>query len=147
MDVLSAEQRRLNMSRIRGRDTKPERVVRQGLHARGYRYRLHRRDLPGTPDLVFPSRRAVIFVNGCFWHGHGCSMSTIPSTRREFWTTKIERTRTRDAEALKALTSAHWRCLTIWECVLRGPNRWSPERLFEECAAFLEGTAGRLELT
>src|SRR5262245_20506194 len=88
-DVLTPEQRRLNMSRIRGADTKPERLVRSALHARGFRFRLHRRDLPGKPDLALPRYRAVILVHGCFWHGHKCSLFQLPETRREFWEAKI----------------------------------------------------------
>ena len=85
VDVLTPEQRRLNMSRIRGKDTKPELLLRHGLHARGLRYRLHRKDLPGRPDMVFPRYRAAILVHGCFWHGHDCPLFKLPATRREFW--------------------------------------------------------------
>jgi len=88
VDVLSPEQRRLNMSRIRGRDTKPEMLIRRGLHAQGFRYRLQNRKLPGRPDLVFPRYHAVIFVHGCFWHGHNCPMFKLPGTRQEFWSKK-----------------------------------------------------------
>jgi DNA mismatch endonuclease (patch repair protein) len=89
-DVLTPEQRRLNMSRIRGRDTKPELLLRRGLHARGFRFRLNRKDLPGCPDLVFPRFRAVMFVHGCFWHWHDCPMFKWPATRTDFWRKKIE---------------------------------------------------------
>lgn len=111
------------MSRIRGKNTKPEMIVRRGLHALGLRYRLHDRQLPGSPDLVFTGRRAAIFVHGCFWHGHDCPLFRLPSTRTDFWSAKIERNRERDAQALEALHSGGWRSLVIWECALRGRGR------------------------
>lgn len=122
-DVLTAEQRQLNMSRIRGRDTKPEMLVRRALHARGLRYRLHDRKLPGRPDLVFARYRATVFVHGCFWHMHGCALSKLPATRQEFWRTKLARNATRDREAIDALEAAGWRVMVIWECALRGRSR------------------------
>ena len=122
-DVLTPEQRRLNMSRIRGRDTRPEMMLRRGLHSRGLRFRLHRRDLPGCPDLVFPRFHAVVFVHGCFWHGHSCPMFKLPATRTEFWRAKIERNIERDRAAQADLISATWRVMTVWECSLRGPAR------------------------
>lgn len=137
VDVLTPAQRRLNMSRIRGRDTKPERLLRQGLHARGFRFRLQRRDLPGRPDLVFPGRRAVIFAHGCFWHGHDCPMCRLPATRAEFWAAKIAGNRARDRLALSALQEAGWRVLIVWECALRGPARLPPGAALNAAAAFL----------
>lgn len=122
-DPLTPEQRRLNMSRIRSRDTKPEMVVRKGFHGRGLRYRLHVRSLPGTPDLVFPSRRCVILVHGCFWHGHDCPRAVTPGTNTEFWTNKIARNRLRDQKTDAALQEQGWRVLTIWECALSGKAR------------------------
>jgi DNA mismatch endonuclease (patch repair protein) len=122
-DVLTVAQRRLNMSRIRGRDSKPELLVRQGLHARGMRYQLHDRRLPGRPDLVFPRYGAVVFVHGCFWHAHGCSLSKVPATRRDFWQQKLEGNAARDRKAVAALHADGWRVLVIWECALRGPAR------------------------
>jgi len=120
VDVLTPEQRRHNMSRIRGRHTKPELIVRKMLHGMGYRYRLHVRDLPGTPDIVFPGRRKVIFVHGCFWHGHSeCRFAAKPSTRAEFWRAKIGAAQSRDALAREALTRDGWDTLVIWECELR----------------------------
>jgi DNA mismatch endonuclease (patch repair protein) len=108
-DVLTPEQRRLNMSRIRGKDTKPEMLLRRGLHARGFRFRLHRRDLPGCPDLVFSHCHAVIFVNGCFWHGRECPMFKLPATRAEFWRTKVLRNVERDRIAQEKLMRDKWR--------------------------------------
>lgn len=107
------------MARVKGKDTKPELRVRRLLHALGYRFRLHRRDLPGTPDLVFPGRRAVIFVHGCFWHRHpdpGCWRARLPKSRPEFWIPKLEANAARDAVNLAALAALGWRVLTIWEC-------------------------------
>lgn len=122
-DVLTTEQRRLNMSRIRGRDTKPEMLLRRALHARGLRFRLHRRDLPGCPDLVFPRFHAVIFVHGCFWHHHDCPMFKWPATRKDFWSRKIKGNVERDRKAQAALAEEEWRILLIWECAMRGPHR------------------------
>jgi len=137
VDVLTREQRQLNMSRIRGKNTKPERVLRHGLHALGLRYRLHRKDLPGRPDLVFSRYRAVIFVHGCFWHGHGCPMFKFPATRTEFWREKIGANQERDQAAIEALRSADWRVLVVWECALRGPQSWRQEDVIEACANFI----------
>lgn len=136
-DVLTTEQRRLNMSRIRGKDTKPEMILRRGLHAMGFRYRLHRKGLPGKPDLVFPRYRAVIFVHGCFWHGHDCPMFKLPATRTEFWREKIVANQERDRAAIEALQAAGWRVLIVWECALRGSQKCRPEDVIEACADFL----------
>jgi DNA mismatch endonuclease, patch repair protein len=136
-DVLTPAQRSFNMSRIRGRDTKPELTLRRGLHALGFRFRLHRKDLPGRPDLVFPARNAAVFVHGCFWHGHDCPMCRLPSTRPEFWKTKIDGNRSRDGKALQSLAAAGWRVLVVWECALRGPARMPDGAALARCAAFL----------
>lgn len=118
-DVLTPEQRRRCMSNIRGKNTKPEILVRSVTHRMGYRYRLHRKDLPGKPDLVFPSRRKVIFVHGCFWHQHpGCRFATMPATRREFWEKKLLGNRERDQHHLEDLRKMGWKPLVIWECQL-----------------------------
>ena len=136
-DVLTPAQRRLNMSRIRGKDTKPELLLRRGLHARGFRFRLHRRDLPGCPDLVFPRFHAVVFVHGCFWHGHGCPMFKSPTTRPEFWAAKIEGNRARDLRVGEDLEAAGWRTLVVWECTLRGPKRLPIEQVLARVSAWL----------
>ena len=138
-DVLTPEQRRLNMSRIRGRDTKPEMILRRGLHAQGLRFRLHRKDLPGKPDLVFPQHRAVILAHGCFWHRHKCPMFKWPATRAEFWNKKISGNRERDQAALDALRDVGWRVLVVWECALRGPARRPVEDVLGRCRDFVEG--------
>jgi DNA mismatch endonuclease, patch repair protein len=142
MDVLTPQQRRLNMSRIRGKDTKPELVLRQGLHALGLRFRLQARTLPGRPDLIFPKYRTALFVHGCFWHGHGCLLSTVPATRRAFWVKKIAETRARDSRAALALNEARWRVLTVWECALRGRRRWPLAELLTACGSFIRKEAG-----
>jgi DNA mismatch endonuclease (patch repair protein) len=117
MDIVSRERRSAMMSRIRGRDTKPELIVRKLTHALGYRFRLHRRDLPGTPDLVFPGRRKVIFVHGCFWHRHpGCRFAYEPKSRVDFWRAKFAGNSARDARVYEELKQAGWDVLTIWEC-------------------------------
>jgi DNA mismatch endonuclease (patch repair protein) len=105
------------MANIRGKDTKPEIVVRRLLHKMGYRFRLHRKDLPGTPDIVFPGRKALIFVHGCFWHQHeGCRFAVLPATRRSFWENKLSGNVSRDRRAVTALRRAGWRVSVIWEC-------------------------------
>lgn len=116
-DNLTPQHRSWLMSRVRGRDTSPEIAVRRVAHALGYRYRLHRRDLPGSPDLVFPRRRAVVFVHGCFWHRHkNCPKATTPKTRADFWKKKFEANSKRDRRVLKELVVLGWRPLVIWEC-------------------------------
>jgi DNA mismatch endonuclease (patch repair protein) len=146
VDVLTPDQRSFNMSRIRGRDTNPEMLLRRGLHARGFRFRLHRRDLPGRPDLVFPSRHAAIFVHGCFWHGHDCPMCKMPATRPAFWRTKIEGNRARDHKAVAALTASGWRALVVWECALRGPARQPNGVVLARCENFLNSGSTDAEL-
>ena len=138
-DVVDAATRSRMMAGIRGRDTRPELVIRRGLHARGYRYRLHSRRLPGRPDLAFASRKAVIFVQGCFWHGHGCPLFKWPATRAEWWRAKIEATRERDRTARDRLAAMGWRQLRVWECALKGPRRRDPDAVLDEVAAWLDG--------
>lgn len=104
------------MSRIRSRDTKPEIWVRKALHAEGFRFRLHRGDLPGRPDIVLPKYNAVVFVHGCFWHAHHCQKQRIPATRSEFWNSKFEANVQRDTRNTKALRNAGWRVYKVWEC-------------------------------
>jgi len=118
MDV--PEERRRTMRAVKSSDTAPEMIVRRLLHAEGYRYRLHLKSLPGCPDIVFPSRRAALFVNGCFWHGHTCPRgSRIPKSNRPYWEKKILMNRERDSRNLKTLQSLGWRTLTLWECEIR----------------------------
>ena len=140
-DVLTKEQRRLNMSRVKGRDTKPEMIIRRGLHAKGLRFRLHRRDLPGRPDLVLPRHRVIILVHGCFWHGHGCHLCKTPRTRTGFWKSKIAKTVERDQRTTEILVREGWRVLIVWECALRGSGKIPIEQLLEECEAFIQRSA------
>ncbi|MBT5109625.1 MAG: DNA mismatch endonuclease Vsr [Rhodospirillaceae bacterium] len=108
------------MRAVKSRDTKPEMIVRRLVHALGYRYRLHRSDLPGKPDLAFGPRRKVIFVHGCFWHGHHCKRGArVPKTNTAYWVAKIDRNRTRDAESAAALTQRGWAVLAVWECEIK----------------------------
>lgn len=121
---MTKEQRHRCMAAIRGKDTKPELIVRKFLFARGFRYRLNHPRLPGHPDIVLRKYRTVIFVNGCFWHGHeGCKHYVIPKTNVSFWQAKIERNRNRDAENLRSLYSMGWHCITVWECQLKPKQR------------------------
>lgn len=146
IDPLTREQRRLNMSRIRGEDTKPELLVRKGLHARGLRYRLHDRKLPGAPDLVFPGQRAVVFVHGCFWHGHDCPQFRLPTTRAEFWADKISKNRARDAASLLRLADMNWRTLVVWECALRGAGRRPLPVVVDEISKWLSSGSRAMEV-
>ncbi len=119
-DRLNTHQRHYCMSRIRGKNTKPEILVRKGLHARGFRFRLHNKKLPGSPDIVLPKYGVAIMVNGCFWHGHkGCRYATKPKTNIEFWEVKIARNRHRDEVTTAHLEALGWTVITIWECELR----------------------------
>ena len=106
------------MRSVRSKDTKPEKLVRSITHAMGYRYRLHRKDLPGKPDLAFISARKAVFVNGCFWHGHACPKGRLPKSNVEFWSSKIEANKVRDEKNLRALSRMGWKTLTLWECEL-----------------------------
>lgn len=121
VDNRTVQSRSALMARIRGKNTAPELVVRRLLHRLGYRFRLHRKDLPGKPDIVLPGRRTAIFVHGCFWHAHGCKIGRPPKSRSEFWLPKLERNRARDAENEAALESKGWSVLTLWQCEVRDP--------------------------
>lgn len=134
------------MAAIRGRNTKPELVVRQGLHALGFRYRLHDRQLPGRPDLVFAKYGAVLFVNGCFWHGHSCDLFRWPKTREEFWRAKIGGNVARDEAATSALRQAGWRTGVVWECALKGPGRLAAKEAIAAVADWLRSKENALDL-
>lgn len=144
MDVLTPAQRQLNMSRIRSRDTQPELLIRRGLHAQGFRFRLHKRQLPGRPDLVLARYRTVVFVHGCFWHSHGCHISRMPETRCEYWQPKLDRTMQRDRDAIRALQSAGWRIVLVWECALRGRTRLAAGDAVTQVADFIRTGTGPL---
>lgn len=122
VDSMSSALRSQVMSRIRAKDTRPEMIVRRMLHKAGYRYRLHDASLPGKPDLVFAGRRKVIFVHGCFWHLHSCARATIPKSRVEFWTKKLNANRERDNRNLVELRRQGWSVFTVWECQLSNPE-------------------------
>ncbi len=146
VDVVSPDVRSRMMSGIRGKNTKPEMLLRRGLHRAGFRYRLHDRSLPGRPDMVFPRRRAVIFAHGCFWQGHNCHLFKWPATRPEFWKAKIARNREVDASAENILTKSGWRVGVVWECALRGKARMPVEDVFGRLAEWLESDRDRVEL-
>lgn len=122
MDMLSPARRSWLMSRIRGKNTKPEIAVRSMLHRMGYRFRLHRRDLPGSPDIVLPGRATALFVHGCFWHGHACKWTKMPKSREDYWLQKIEANRRRDRRACRQLRALGWCVLVVWECELKRPE-------------------------
>jgi len=142
-DIVSPETRSRMMSGIRGKDTKPELVIRKALHRQGFRYRLHAKDLPGKPDLVFPQYQAVILINGCFWHGHSCHLFKWPATRREFWKKKIMRNREKDTENLEAIKSIGWRVLTIRECALKGRTHRPLKEIIRKATSWLK-TGGNI---
>jgi DNA mismatch endonuclease (patch repair protein) len=135
MDTLTKAERSERMSRVRSKDTKPEMLVRSLVHGMGYRYRLHDRGLPGTPDLVFPSRGKIIFVHGCFWHRHGtrCKYTRWPKSKLDFWGPKLEENHRRDEVARRELRKLGWRVLNIWECQLK-----DQEKLAARVRAFLD---------
>ena len=134
MDVHSSSQRSFNMSQIKGKNTKPEMIVRQWLWQNGYRYRLHRKDLPGKPDIVFAGLRKIIFVNGCFWHKHNCNYFKWPKSNTEFWRQKIEANVRRDADNYISLNTTGWDYMVVWECEIKERNL---EPLWERIKAFL----------
>jgi DNA mismatch endonuclease (patch repair protein) len=123
MDKISPERRSANMRHIRSKNTSPELAVRSLVHRLGYRFRLHRKDLPGKPDLVFASRHKVIFVHGCFWHQHsGCREGKVPASRRDYWEPKLKKNQSRDTGNQKLLEDDGWEVLTVWECTLKKPK-------------------------
>ncbi|MES3056620.1 very short patch repair endonuclease [Sphingomonas faeni] len=122
VDRLSPERRSALMKRVGQKNTKPELIIRRLLHAAGWRYRLHRKGLPGTPDIVFGSRKVALFVHGCFWHGHSCKLGRLPKTRPEFWSAKISGNRARDARKVEQLIAQGWRVMTVWQCGLKHPT-------------------------
>lgn len=122
-DTLTKAERSALMAKIRGANTKPEILVRSGLHRAGLRFRLHAAALPGRPDIVLPKHRTVVFVHGCFWHRHGCALSSAPASRKAFWRDKFDRNVARDRRTQRALRRAGWRVLTVWECTLRTRSR------------------------
>lgn len=135
------------MSGIRGKDTKPEMLLRRGLHRRGFRFRLHGVALPGKPDLVFPRYRAVLFAQGCFWHGHSCHLFKWPKSRAEFWHRKINENRDRDRLSIQNLRDRGWRVGEIWECALKGRTRLAVAEVLDRCEVWLRSERPTLEVT
>lgn len=136
-DIVDPATRSRIMAGIRGHNTKPELLIRSGLHRMGFRFRLYGKGLPGKPDMVFASRRAVIEVRGCFWHGHDCPLFRWPATRPEFWREKIAANVARDARNREALLDQGWRMAEVWDCQLKGPRRRPVSEVLDELAAFL----------
>lgn len=136
-DIVNRTIRSRMMAGIKSKNTKPELMIRHGLHRMGYRYKLHDKSLPGKPDIVFPMYSAVIQVHGCFWHGHECHLFKWPSTRKDFWKNKITETRKRDTRNLIALDKIGWRSLVIWECAIKGSARLSIAKLLDQTSYWL----------
>lgn len=145
-DIVSSEKRSLMMAGIKGKNTKPELVIRSGLHALGFRYRIHVKTLPGKPDLVFPKYKAALFIHGCFWHGHGCHLFKWPSSRIDFWTTKINRNKEIDQISVEKLQTAGWRVGTVWECSLKGKTRLPLADVIEKCGQWILSEQDTLEI-
>ena len=140
MDTLTKQQRSERMSRIGGKDTKPEMLVRKCLHAAGYRFRLHVADLPGKPDIVLPKYKTVIFVHGCFWHGHTCHIGHVPKTNSSFWGLKIKSNSDRDTKRILQLLEQGWKVLIVWECAILGKSKLNTEKLLIKLEGFLKGS-------
>jgi DNA mismatch endonuclease (patch repair protein) len=145
-DIVDPATRSRMMAGIRGKNTRPELLVRRGLHALGFRFRLHDRSLPGKPDIVLPRWRAVILVHGCFWHGHDCHLFRWPSTREDFWRQKIGRNREVDARTEHALRDAGWRQAVVWECALKGKTRLPLPDVIGKLAVWLKEGGDFLEI-
>lgn len=134
------------MAGIKGKNTKPELLIRKGLHRLGFRFSLHRKDLPGKPDLVLPKYHAVIFIHGCFWHKHECRLFKVPSSNVEFWKKKLDRNAEIDQQSIKRLQDVNWRVCVIWECALRGNKFKKVEDVLIDCANWLTSESKYLEI-
>lgn len=145
-DVVDKAARSQMMSGIRGKNTKPELLVRYALHRHGFRYRLHDRTVSGTPDMIFRKYRAVIFINGCFWHMHSCHLFKWPSTNSDFWSNKISNNYNRDKLTKEKLLAEGWRILYIWECALKGKTKLSMEHITKVTAEWLVSDSKFLEI-
>ena len=146
VDVVSPAIRSRMMSGIKSRNTKPELMIRKGLHRKGLRFRVKNGHLPGRPDIVFPRFRAVLFVHGCFWHRHECHLFKWPGSRQEFWREKLTGNARRDARNVSALLAEGWRVGIVWECALRGRYRLKPDDVLAICEKWVRGDNSRLEL-
>lgn len=138
VDTVSPEVRSRIMASIKGRDTKPEMIIRKMLYALGFRYRLHVKDLPGRPDIVLPKYKAVILVNGCFWHGHDCHIANRAKSRSEYWEEKIAKNKVRDGQSKRKLIELGWRVATIWECAMVGKSNYSKDEIANLLSAWLK---------
>jgi DNA mismatch endonuclease (patch repair protein) len=145
-DIVSPEKRSLMMAGIKGKNTKPELIIRSGLHRTGFRYKLHTKDLPGKPDLVFPKYRAVIFVHGCFWHGHDCHLFKWPSSKPDFWKAKITRNQELDLINIEKLLHSGWRVGVVWECTLKGKTKKPIINIITELSDWLKSDIQTLEI-
>ncbi|WP_397471251.1 very short patch repair endonuclease [Rheinheimera sp.] len=145
-DVHSKAARSKNMAAIKARNTRPEMLVRRALHQAGFRYRLHVAGLPGKPDLVFPRYKAVIFVQGCFWHQHQCAIFHWPKTRTEWWRQKISANRAHDEAVQDKLRELGWRVMLVWECVLKGKNKMPADQLIADISHWLRNGSSFAEL-
>jgi DNA mismatch endonuclease (patch repair protein) len=145
-DIVDPDTRSRMMSGIKGKNTKPELIIRQGLHRLGFRFRLNNPKLPGKPDLFFRKYRAVVFVHGCFWHGHDCQLFKVPDTRREFWEQKITRNRDRDGEVEALLKKQGWRIAIVWECALKGKGKLPLDDVLDRLSDWLVSPLPRLEI-
>jgi DNA mismatch endonuclease (patch repair protein) len=137
VDVVDAATRSRMMSGIQGKNTSPELLIRKALHARGFRFRIHAKDLPGKPDLLLPKYRAAVFIHGCFWHGHACRYFKVPKTRPEFWLEKIGKNQIRDELQEAALKALGWRVLVVWECAVRSMKKEKSPMLVDLIADWL----------
>lgn len=145
-DIVDPETRSRMMSGIRNKNTKPEMMVRQGLHRMGFRFRLHPEYVPGKPDLVLPRYRAAVYVHGCFWHSHQCHLFRFPSTRSDFWRAKFARNIERDQEVRRALREEGWRRLVIWECALKGKWRLDFDVVLSRTGHWIRGSEQEAEI-
>lgn len=148
VDHVIAEKRSQIMAAVKSKNTKTEVLVRRLLHGAGFRYRLHRKDLPGRPDIVLPKYHAVVFINGCFWHGHNCKRSgTLPKTNTAFWKEKIENNKRRDINNIQLLKSRNWRVCIIWECALTRGSRQEPRDILEGVSNWLRSDKKHMEIS
>jgi DNA mismatch endonuclease (patch repair protein) len=145
-DIVDPKTRSKMMANIKGKNTKPEMAIRSALHRLGYRFRLHRKDLPGKPDIVLPKYRAVVFVNGCFWHGHFCSLFKWPKTREQFWREKILSNKNRDERNVETLLGNGWKVCIVWECSIRKRKDNDVEEAVANLVAWIEGSTALKEI-
>lgn len=145
-DIVDKATRSRMMSGIKGKDTQPELRVRKELHKLGFRYKLHQKGMPGKPDLVFPKYKAILFINGCFWHGHDCHLFKYPATQKEFWREKINKTKETDSRNISLLIKDGWRVLEIWECSLKGSEKIGLEEVIYHTTTWLVSECNFLEI-